>query len=70
MSPLGVTASLSIEQVEKLHRSVAMMGAEPIIKALAGGAEVIIAGRATDASLFAAYPLYKNIGSRLCLACG
>ncbi|MGI9423215.1 MAG: acyclic terpene utilization AtuA family protein [Hyphomicrobiaceae bacterium] len=40
---------------------VAMMGAEPIQKALAEGAEVILAGRASDTALFAALPLMRGL---------
>lgn len=43
------------------HRIVAMMGAEPFIQALEAGADVIIAGRASDAALFSAYPLWKGL---------
>lgn len=47
--------------IDTLHRVVGMMGPEPIIKALSKGADIIITGRATDASVFAAYPLWKGI---------
>jgi hypothetical protein len=56
--PLGEAPPLTADTVQNLHRSVAMMGAEPFIEALRHGAEVIIAGRSTDASVFAAYPLF------------
>src|SRR5258707_8380777 len=36
---------------------VAMMGAEPIQEALAAGAQVVVAGRSSDTSIFAALPL-------------
>jgi hypothetical protein len=36
---------------------VGMMGAEPIQAALSDGAEVVLAGRASDSALFAAWPL-------------
>lgn len=40
--------------VASTDRIVAVMGAEPIAAALAAGAEVVIAGRASDCALFAA----------------
>jgi Acyclic terpene utilisation family protein AtuA len=39
---------------------VGMMGVEPIIAALESGADVVLAGRATDTSLFAAVPLMRG----------
>jgi hypothetical protein len=39
---------------------VAQMGYEPIAKALDGGADVIIAGRACDDHAIAAYPVYRG----------
>ena len=43
------------------RRIVAMMGAEPIIAALQGGADVVLAGRSSDAALFAAIPLMRGL---------
>lgn len=43
------------------RRIVAMMGAEPFIAALEGGADVVLAGRASDAALFSAVPLMKGM---------
>jgi hypothetical protein len=40
--------------IGRTDRIVAVMGAEPIAAALAGGADVVIAGRASDCALFAA----------------
>jgi acyclic terpene utilization AtuA family protein len=39
---------------------VAMMGAEPIQAAVAGGADVVVAGRCSDSALFAAIPLARG----------
>ena len=47
------------------HRIVAMMGAEPFQKALEGGADVVLAGRASDAALMAAIPLMKGVDAGL-----
>src|SRR5439155_14309008 len=42
-----------------LH-SVAMMGVEPIQTAVAAGAQVVVAGRSSDTSVFAALPLLEG----------
>ncbi|MET3699872.1 uncharacterized protein DUF1446 [Bacillus oleivorans] len=61
ITSLDHTPTLTSEGIQSLHRSVAMMGPEPFVKALKEGADVIISGRSTDASVFAAYPIYKGI---------
>ena len=38
-----------------------MMGHEPIVAALAAGADVVLAGRATDTAVAAAFPLMKGM---------
>lgn len=43
------------------RRIVAMMGPEPIAEALAAGADVVLAGRSSDAALFSAVPLQKGL---------
>jgi hypothetical protein len=47
------------------HRIVAMMGAEPFISAIEAGADVVLAGRASDAALFSAIPLSKDLPAGL-----
>jgi hypothetical protein len=42
------------EVLEQTDRAVAVMGTEPICKALADGADVVICGRSCDAAIFAA----------------
>lgn len=54
---LGGRPDLTAEVVQRTARIVAMMGAEPILEALAGGAEVIICGRTCDDAIYAALPL-------------
>jgi len=51
--PLGKVPPLNQEAIDKTHRVVGMMGVEPFAEALAQGADVIIAGRATDPAIFA-----------------
>ncbi len=50
---------LTPETVDRTDTIVAVMGPEPIIEALNNGADVIIAGRSSDSSIFAA-PLIRE----------
>lgn len=58
--PLGPIAPLTESEVDQSVRTVAMMGAEPVQQALASGADIIIAGRSSDAALYAALPLSRG----------
>ncbi len=60
IEPLGPIDDLTDEAIDGSHRTVAMMGVEPFQKALNDGAQVVIAGRASDAALFSAIPLMKG----------
>lgn len=51
---------LTDKAIDSATRIVAQMGAEPIIRALEAGAQVIVAGRAYDPACFAAYALWKG----------
>ncbi|HTU52579.1 MAG TPA: acyclic terpene utilization AtuA family protein [Acetobacteraceae bacterium] len=57
---LPPAAPLDEAMVEESLHIVAMMGVEPIQKAFADGADVVIAGRSSDTSIFAALPLLKG----------
>jgi len=59
--PLAPLGELRAETLESCTHIVAMMGAEPIIDALRDGARVVLAGRATDAGVAAAYPLMRGM---------
>jgi hypothetical protein len=52
--PCGPVPALSEERVRAATRIVGQMGTEPFVAALDAGADVIIAGRACDAAIFAA----------------
>ena len=54
--PLDNAPPLDAEVIARSSHIVGMMGAEPFIAALERGANVIIAGRASDTAIFAAYP--------------
>lgn len=54
VKPLEPAPELTEEEIDKASRIVGQMGVEPFIKALEGGAQVVLAGRAYDPSVFAA----------------
>lgn len=60
VTPLGPVVPLTREIVDGSTHIVAMMGAEPMIKALSEGADVVVAGRSSDSALFAAFALWKG----------
>ena len=55
--PLHPAPPFDEETVDRAERIVAQMGAEPFMRALEGGADVVIAGRSSDTSIYAAVPL-------------
>ena len=59
MEGLGSRPDADLDVLESTDRVVAVMNAEPIRAALADGADVVIAGRASDCALFAA-PLLNS----------
>jgi hypothetical protein len=60
IEPLGPIADATHQTIDETHRVVAMMGVEPFQAALRDGAQVVIAGRATDASIYSAIPLMRG----------
>lgn len=62
ISPLENAPEISEQDLRAATRIVAQMGAEPIIDALARGAKIVLAGRASDAAVFAAVPLMLGAG--------
>jgi len=46
--------------IDRSEHIVGMMGAEPFIRALEQGAEVVIAGRSSDTSIYAAIPIQRG----------
>jgi hypothetical protein len=57
VKPLQPAPHFDESTIERSACIVGMMGAEPFMRALAQGAEVIVAGRASDTAIFAAFPL-------------
>jgi hypothetical protein len=61
---------LTAEAVEESICIVAQMGHEPIVEALDGGAQVVLAGRACDDAVFAALPIARGFDVGLALHMG
>lgn len=64
---LGPVPELSPEEIKRSTRIVGQMGVEPFVEALEQGAEVIIAGRSCDTSIFAAMPLKEGFDPGLAM---
>ncbi|MBW2219772.1 MAG: acyclic terpene utilization AtuA family protein [Deltaproteobacteria bacterium] len=70
ITPLGPVPDLSVDDVDRSVRIVSQMGVEPFVKALEMGAQIIVAGRASDPSMFAALPILKGFHMGLALHMG
>jgi hypothetical protein len=70
IKPLGPVPELSEADIFDSTYLVAQMGIEPFLKALDGGAEVILAGRSYDPAVFAAFPIWKGYNKGLALHLG
>jgi len=60
IKPLGPIKQLDERDIDSSERIVAMMGAEPYIKALDEGAKVILAGRSSDTAIFSSLPIREG----------
>jgi hypothetical protein len=58
--PLAHARDLRPEQLARCRRVVAMMGVEPLQQALSHDPQFVIAGRCSDAALYAAMPLMRG----------
>ncbi len=67
IEPLGPAPELTEEEVDSAVRIVAQMGVEPFMAALEQGAQVVLAGRANDPSMFAALPLLHGFDKGLAM---
>jgi Acyclic terpene utilisation family protein AtuA len=61
--PLNPAPPISEAVIDRSAHIVGMMGHEPIARAIEHGAEVVLAGRASDTSLFATVPLMRGVGA-------
>src|SRR6185295_8518943 len=57
IKPLSPAPLFDQAVIDRSEHIVGMMGAEPFIRALQAGADVVVAGRASDTAIFAAVPL-------------
>jgi hypothetical protein len=57
IKPLAPAPRFDEQTIDRSEHIVGMMGAEPFVRALEAGADVVIAGRASDTAIFAAAPL-------------
>jgi hypothetical protein len=64
------TGELTEQAVASCSHIVGQMGTGPLIKALEGGAEVIVAGRCCDTAIFAAVPIMEGLDPALAFHCG
>ncbi len=60
ITPLPPSRALDDETVDACEHIVAALGVEPFVAALEEGADIILAGRATDTAVIAAYPIWKG----------
>ena len=70
IEPLGPVGKLTEEDILTSTHIVAQMGLEPIMQALEAGAEIILAGRAYDPTVFAALPVLQGYDLALALHMG
>jgi hypothetical protein len=63
-------SSLTIEELEKTDRIVAVAGVHPYLKALEMGADVIIGGRSSDCCIFAAPAIHEGFPENIAYYCG
>ncbi len=61
ITPLANAPVFDESVIERSAHIVGMAGIEPFVEALEHGAEVIIAGRSSDTSMFAAMPVMRGI---------
>jgi hypothetical protein len=61
LSPLDPAPELDEDALQRMTRTVAMLGVEPYQEALRQGAQVIIGGRTSDPAIYAALPLLNGI---------
>ncbi|MDG2355838.1 MAG: acyclic terpene utilization AtuA family protein [Paracoccaceae bacterium] len=61
LKPLQYAPPITEERIQSCTNIVGLAGVEQITKAINTGADIIIAGRSTDASLIASYPILNGV---------
>ncbi len=67
IEPCGPAGELTPERITACTHIVGQMGTEPLIEALEGGADVVVAGRCCDTAIFAALPILNGFDTALAL---
>jgi len=67
VEPCGLGPELTPAALHRVRNPVAQVGTEPIIEALAGGADVVVCGRCCDTAIFAALPIMNGFDPGLVL---
>ncbi|MEA1950051.1 MAG: acyclic terpene utilization AtuA family protein [Planctomycetota bacterium] len=67
ISPCGGSGELDEDTINACDNLVAQMGTDPIIEAVEGGADVVVAGRCCDTAIFAAIPIMQDFNPGLAL---
>lgn len=70
IEPLDLVPPLTHAAIDASPNIVAQAGVEPFMRALAAGAQVVLAGRAYDPACFAALPILRGYDEGLALHCG
>ena len=60
IKPLSPAPQFDEAAIDRSEHIVGMMGAEPFMRALEAGADVVVAGRASDTAIFAALPIMRG----------
>lgn len=66
MACLEPEIHLDEPHIENITHCVALAGVEPFQKAIAAGADIVLAGRATDTAIIAALPLMRGADAGAC----
>src|SRR5918992_2337506 len=61
ITPLANAPELNEDVIDRSAHIVGMAGIEPFVEALENGAEVVIAGRSSDTSVFSAMPVMRGL---------
>lgn len=66
ISPLAPTSPITAERIAECDHIVGLLGFEPLAAAIADGADIVLAGRATDTAVLAAVPLMRGLPPAQC----